>query len=155
MLKSVEEVATELGVSKTAIYNKLKLDEYKDMVIKKQGRSMINEQLFNFIKENLKFKNVVDEDKKEDKKDETIVKLNDVAVNCLVEQLKEKDKQIQELHRLIENSQILLKQEQKNCESQMQLEEHFKEVDKKLEALKDKMEHKREKKRFSFFKRKK
>ena len=155
MLKSVEEVATELGVSKTAIYNKLKLDEYKDMVIKKQGRSMINEQLFNFIKENLKFKNVVDEDNKEDKKDETIVKLNDVAVNCLVEQLKEKDKQIQELHRLIENSQILLKQEQKNCESQMQLEEHFKEVDKKLEALKDKMEHKREKKRFSFFKRKK
>ena len=117
MLKSVEEVATELGVSKTAIYNKLKLDEYKDMVIKKQGRSMINEQLFKFIKENLKFKNVVDEenkeipvideDKKEDKKDETIVKLNDVAVNCLVEQLKEKDKQIQELHRLIENSQIL------------------------------------------------
>ena len=109
------------------------------MVIKKQGRSMINEQLFNFIKENLKFKNVVDEDnkeipvidedKKEDKKDEAIVKLNDVAVNCLVDQLKEKDKQIQELHRLIENSQILLKQEQKNCESQMQLEEHFKEVD--------------------------
>ena len=98
---------------------------------------------------------MIDEDKKEDKKDETIVKLNDVAVNCLVEQLKEKDKQIQELHRLIENSQILLKQEQKNCESQMQLEEHFKEVDKKLEALKDKMEHKREKKRFSFFKRKK
>ena len=143
MLKSVEEVATELGVSKTAIYNKLKLDEYKDMVIKKQGRSMINEQLFNFIKENLKFKNVVDEDnkeipvidedkkedKKEDNKDEAIVKLNDVAVNCLVDQLKEKDKQIQELHRLIENSQILLKQEQKNCESQMQLEEHFKEVD--------------------------
>ena len=165
MLKSVEEVATELGVSKTAIYNKLKLDEYKDMVIKKQGRTMINEQLFKFIKENLKFKNVVDEenkeipvideDKKEDKKDETIVKLNDVAVNCLVEQLKEKDKQIQELHRLIENSQILLKQEQKNCENQMQLEEHFKEVDKKLEVLKDKMEHKREKKRFSFFKRKK
>ena len=107
MLKSVEEVATELGVSKTAIYNKLKLDEYKDMVIKKQGRSMINEQLFNFIKENLKFKNVVDEDnkeipvidedKKEDKKDEAIVKLNDVAVNCLVDQLKEKDKQIQEM----------------------------------------------------------
>ena len=59
------------------------------------------------------------EDKKEDKKDEAIVKLNDVAVNCLVDQLKEKDKQIQELHRLIENSQILLKQEQKNCESQM------------------------------------
>lgn len=165
MLKSVEEVATELGVSKTAIYNKLKLDEYKDMVIKKQGRSMINEQLFNFIKENLKFKNVVDEDnkeipvideeKKEDKKDEAIVKLNDVAVNCLVEQLKEKDKQIQELHRLIENSQILLKQEQKNCENQMQLEEHFKEVDKKLESLKVKMEDRREKKRFRFFKRKK
>ena len=149
----------------STIYNKLKLDEYKDMVIKKQGRSMINEQLFKFIKENLKFKNVVDEenkeipvideDKKEDKKDETIVKLNDVAVNCLVEQLKEKDKQIQELHRLIENSQILLKQEQKNCESQMQLEKHFKEVDKKLETLKAKMEDRREKKRFSFFKRKK
>ena len=101
------------------------------------------------------FRGYIDEDNKEDKKDETIVKLNDVAVNCLVEQLKEKDKQIQELHRLIENSQILLKQEQKNCESQMQLEEHFKEVDKKLENLKAKMEDRREKKRFSFFKRKK
>lgn len=165
MLKSVEEVANELGVSKTAIYNKLKLDEYKDMVIKKQGRAMIDEQLFNFIKDNLKFKSIVDEDnkeipvmdeeKKEVKNDEAIAKLNDVAVNCLVEQLKEKDKQIQELHRLIENSQILLKQEQKICENQMQLEEHFKEVDKKLETLKAKMEHRREKKRFSFFKRKK
>ena len=160
MLKSVEEVATELGVSKTAIYNKLKLDEYKDMVIKKQGRSMINEQLFNFIKENLKFKNVVDEDnkeipvidedKKEDKKDETIVKLNDVAVNCLVDQLKEKDKQIQELHRLIENSQILLKEEQKKKKQQLYLAEHFEEVDNKLQDLREKMEQKRNKKKGLF-----
>lgn len=166
MLKSVEEVANELGVSKTAIYNKLKLDEYKDMVIKKQGRSMIDEKLFNFIKDNLKFKNVIDEDNKETpnidednintvKKDEGVSTINEVAVTCLLDQLKEKDKQIQELHRLIENSQILLKQEQKNFESQLQLEEHFKEVDKKLESLKVKMNDRKEKRKFSFFKKRK
>ena len=64
----------------------------------------------------------------------------------LKEQLEEKDKQISELHKLIENSQILLKEEQKKSEQQLYLAEHFEEVDNKLQDLKEKMEQKRNEK---------
>lgn len=56
----------------------------------------------------------------------------------LKKQLDEKDKQISELHKLIENSQILLKEEQKKSEQQLYLAEHFEEVDNKLQDLKEK-----------------
>ena len=64
----------------------------------------------------------------------------------LKEQLEEKDKQISELHKLIENSQILLREEQKKSEQQLYLAEHFKEVDNKLQDLREKMEQKRSEK---------
>ena len=64
----------------------------------------------------------------------------------LKKQLDEKDKQISELHKLIENSQILLKEEQKKSEQQLYLAEHFEEVDNKLQDLKEKMEQKRNEK---------
>lgn len=38
MLRSIEEVEIQLGVSKTSIYNKIKLKNYKDKVVKKQGK---------------------------------------------------------------------------------------------------------------------
>ena len=66
-------------------------------------------------------------------------------------QLKEKDKQIPELHKLIENSQILLKEEQKKLDKQLYLEEHFEEVDKRIQDLKEKMEQRRNEKK-SFLK---
>ena len=64
----------------------------------------------------------------------------------LKKQLDEKDKQISELHKLIENSQILLKEEQKKSEQQLYLAEHFEEVDNKLQDLREKMEQKRNEK---------
>ena len=42
MLRTVEETAIQLGVSKTTIYNKLKMKEYKSKLVKKQGKSMVN-----------------------------------------------------------------------------------------------------------------
>ncbi|WP_288161457.1 hypothetical protein, partial [uncultured Clostridium sp.] len=59
--------------------------------------------------------------------------------------------QISELHKLIENSQILLKEEQKKSEQQLYLAEHFEEVDNKLQDLREKMEQKRNEK-IKFFK---
>ena len=60
MLRGVDEVAKELKVSKTAIYNKLKLKEFKCKIVKKQGKSMINDDLFNLIKDSIKVKNKVE-----------------------------------------------------------------------------------------------
>ena len=68
----------------------------------------------------------------------------------LKKQLDEKDKQIAELHKLIENSQILLKEEQKKTDQQLYLAEHFEEVDNKLQDLREKMEQKRNEKKSLF-----
>ncbi|HBI6984708.1 TPA: DUF536 domain-containing protein, partial [Clostridium perfringens] len=122
MLRGVDEVAKELKVSKTAIYNKLKLKEFRRKVVKKQGKSMIDEELFNLIKDSLKVKNEVEyKDYIEESKDEVkseiamdregSLNLNKSLIYTLIAQLEEKDKQIAELHKLIENNQVLLKKE--------------------------------------------
>ncbi|WP_332834212.1 hypothetical protein [Clostridium perfringens] len=161
MLRGVDEVARELKVSKTAIYNKLKLKEFKCKIVKKQGKTMIDKELFNLIKDSLKFKNEVEykepieENKNEVESEmamtrEDTLNLNKSLIDTLINQLKEKDKQIAELHKLIENNQILLKQEQETKINILELEEHFKEVDNKLSSLKYKMNQKKENR--SFFK---
>ena len=158
MLRTVEETAIQLGVSKTTIYNKLKLKEYKSRIVKKQGKSMVDDSLFNLIQESLKVQNEIkNKEIENDVNAETsidedgLLNLNKELIDNLLEQLKEKDKQISELHKLIENSQILLKEEQKKSEQQLYLAEHFEEVDNKLQDLKEKMEQKRNEK-IKFFK---
>lgn len=119
MLRSVEETAIELGVSKTTIYNKLKLKEYNCKIVKKQGKSMVDDELFNLIKDSLKFQNQVENEEINYDVNEEIatdrddlLNFNEELIQNLMKQLDEKDKQIAELHKLIENSQVLLKQEQ-------------------------------------------
>ena len=153
MLRTVEETAIQLGVSKTTIYNKLKLKEYKSRIVKKQGKSMVDDSLFNLIQESLKVQNEVKNKEIENDvnaeisiDEDGLLNLNKELIDNLLEQLKEKDKQISELHRLIENNQILLKEEQKKSEQQLYLAEHFEEVDNKLQDLKEKMEQKRNEK---------
>ncbi|GAA0764478.1 hypothetical protein [Clostridium sartagoforme] len=158
MLRTVEETAIQLGVSKTTIYNKLKLKEYKYRIIKKQGKSMVDDGLFNLIKESLKVQNEVENKENENDvnaeisiDEEGLFNLNKELIENLLNQLKEKDKQIAELHKLIENSQILLKEEQKKSDQQLYLSEHFEEVDNKLQDLREKMEERRNEKK-GFFK---
>ena len=158
MLRTVEETAIQLGVSKTTIYNKFKLKEYKSKIVKKQGKSMVDDGLFNLIQESLKVQNEVENDKIENDvnteisiDEEGLFNLNKELIENLLNQLKEKDKQIAELHKLIENSQILLKEEQKKSDKQLYLEEHFEEVDNKLQDLREKMEQRKSNNK-SFFK---
>ncbi len=158
MLRTVEETAIQLGVSKTTIYNKLKLKEYKYKMVKKQGKSMIDDSLFNLIQEGLKVQTEVENKEIENAvnaeisiDEEGLFNLNKELIENLLNQLKEKDKQIAELHKLIENSQILLKEEQKKSDKQLYLEEHFKEVDDRLQDLREKMDQRKNDKK-SFFK---
>ncbi|MDJ8959865.1 DUF536 domain-containing protein [Clostridium perfringens] len=157
MLRSVEEVARELNVSKTAIYNKLKFKEFKNKVVKKQGKSMVDEELFNLIKDSLKFKQEVENGEKVENEEydfkeeiatdrEESLNLNKGLIDALIAQLEEKDRQIAELHKLLENNQVLLREEKVNKVNLLELDEHFKEVDNKLNILKEKMEFKKRKK---------
>lgn len=159
VLRTVEEVAIQLDVSKTTIYNKLKLNEYKELIIKKQGKSMVDDDLFNLIKEGLKVKSEVEKEEIENDviqelamDEDSLLNLNKELISNLLNQLKEKDRQIAELHKLIENSQVLLKEEQKKKENQLYLQEHFEVVDQKLQDIREKMNNKKEEENKSFFK---
>ena len=171
MLRSVAEVSVLTGLSKVSIYNKIKLKEIEKYVVKNKGITYISDEGINLIFKGLNFKDdtlngfanglnidredvdvsIGNADFKEFKLE--LKELNKDYLNSLnseneflKKQLDEKDKQISELHKLIENSQILLKEEQKKSEQQLYLAEHFEEVDNKLQDLKEKMEKKRNEK---------
>lgn len=147
---SVEEVSEQLNVSKVTIYAKLK--KFNNMVVIKQGKKYIDTELFNLIKNDLKSKdnnnNNLNSDINDILNDEVatdtddLININKDLINALLEQLKEKDKQISELHKLIENNQILLKHDKEV--NQLQLEEHFNEFNLKLNDVKNKMDQRKE-----------
>lgn len=120
---SVKDVASKLRVSEVTIYNKLKLKELETLIVKKQGKTMITDDLFSLIKESLNlnksFNNesikeeFTEEKPRENADDETLKRL----INSLTEQLKvkdiqlsAKDTQIEKLTKLLENEQVLRKQ---------------------------------------------
>lgn len=159
MLYDVEQVASKLNISKMTVYNKIKLKEHKDKVIRKAGKTYIDEVLLKLIKDSLKIKNRIENDDIEKQGNEEIaiakddfLNLNKDLVNGLLEQLKEKDNQIKELNNrlateqdLHKNSQILLKtQQDKPKEDILLLENHFKELDIKLIEVMEHMEIKKE-----------
>lgn len=137
MLRSVAEVSLLTGFSKVSIYNKLKLKEMEQYIVKNKGITYVTEDGVVLIKQGLNLKedtlNPLNNSLKEDIEelattmDNTYIEefkvefkeLNKDYLNSLKKenellrmQLQEKDKQIAELHKLIENSQVLLKEEQ-------------------------------------------
>ncbi|MGL5086420.1 MAG: hypothetical protein ACRC68_12005, partial [Clostridium sp.] len=119
------------------------------------------DDLLQLIKDNLRYKDIVNDEQSSNLEDEEIavdeddlINFNKELINGLLNQLNEKDKQIAELHKLIENSQVLLKEEKKSNQNQLLLEEHFKEVDQKLQSImREKMDNKKSEKKnfFKFF----
>lgn len=158
----INKVSELTGVSKVTIYKKIKkIKELEPFIVRKDDKTYILEDGLRLIKEQLTVNNKVNSEIESEVAIEGIsteLTINKELINLLTEQLKEKDtqlkekdKQIAELHKLIENSQILLKEEQKKSDKQLYLEEHFEEVDNKLQDLKDKMEQRKNDKK-GFFK---
>ena len=138
MLRSVAEVSVLTGLSKVSIYNKIKLKEIEQYVVKNKGITYISDEGITLIKKGLNLKvetlNSLKDSLKVDEEEVAVSienkeieefkvelkELNKDYLNSLKSenellkrQLDEKDNQIAELHKLIENSQILLKEEQK------------------------------------------
>jgi hypothetical protein len=164
MFYTVEQASIKLNVSKQSIYNKLKLKEFKDKVFVKQGKKYIDDNLLNLIKDSLNFKGNLNNDDNlhisvEDEKaqdlidDQELLKLNITLMDTLMEQLKIKDKQIDDLNNrlakeqeLTKNMQVLqLKQQPQDIKA---LEEHFTELDNKLLEIKERMKDKKQRKGF-------
>lgn len=179
MLMSVSEIANSTNLSKVSIYNKLKLKEIMPFIVKNKGIAYVSDEGVALIKNSFNLKvddlnylnNSLIEDEEqiaaslEDKEiQEVKVQLKELnieytnslnkEIELLKGQLHEKDKQIAELIGLNKNNQVLLKQQQDKEINQLQLEEHFQEVDQKLIDLREKMDKKKEIKKglFNFFK---
>lgn len=143
------EAAELLKVSKVTIYSKLK--KFDNMVVLKQGKKMIPEELFNLIKNDLQVKGIdadevaTDEINKPQKADismelSELINQNKDLIEDLRKQLEQKDKQIDTLHKLIENNQILLKTKEQEPKF---LEEHFQEFNKKIDNIREQMEQRK------------
>ena len=179
MLYDVEQVASKLNVSKQTIYNKLKLKEYKDKIVVKQGKSMFDEDLINLIKDNLRGKSNLDEsllDNLNNKElessidayssildidllnfNQNIIKDLQHDKDLLFNMIQEKDKQIQEKDLIIkeltenlskaldkanelhQNTQVLFKQHQEQPNDNLLLDQHFQELDLKLNEVREQM----------------
>ena len=170
MIFTVEEVAIKLKTSKQTIYNKLKLKEYKDKTLMKQGKTMIDEELLKLIQTSLNITNKFNINNTEDIIEEhsnvedivpedDIIKLNQTLTNALIEQLKEtklqlnvKDLQINNLNERLKQEQDLNKNNQvlqlRQPQETKQLEEHFALVDEKLISLRNQMDIKEPEKGF-------
>ena len=145
------EVSESIGLSKQSIYKKLKAKELQEHITKKQGMTYIDEEGFNLIKDSLKANiyNLKDF-KKEDTtstlddeiaSDTEILSMDQDIFNLLKSQLKEKDLQLKdkdlqmhELHKLMENSQILLKEKPQDVKL---LEQHLQDLDDKIMNIKE------------------
>ena len=144
---NVEEVSKIVGVSKVTVYKKIKkLKELQEYIVNNGDRVYILKNGIDVLKENLEKNNI------KYVKEEISVDLDSSTdlINILKEQLKEKDiqlqekdKQINELINLNKNNQLLLKQQQDKEIKQLELSEHFEEVDKRLIELKGKLEDKK------------
>ncbi|MFR3943711.1 MAG: hypothetical protein ACLTY6_13675 [Clostridium perfringens] len=164
---TVEEVSKLLSVSKVTIYAKLK--KYGSKVVVKQGKKYVTEELLSLIKQELNLKECLKDNLKVENNTgainqeiatdrDDLINLNQDLINFLKQQLeekdiqlREKDKQIEELINLNKNNQILLKQQQDKEINQKLLEDHFQEVDQKLMDLRDRMEEKKNSKKFFRF----
>ena len=171
MLLTIPEVASKLHVSKQSIYSKIKLTEYKNKIVMKHGITMCDDDLVKLIQDNLKvttrFIKVEQQQATSEAEtaqdaipDEDTVRINQDLVKALLAQLKEKDLQLHEqltakdiqinnlteslkqAHKLIENNQILLKD--KPQQNILLLEEHFQDLDIKLEEVKENMQQRKD-----------
>lgn len=163
MYYTVAEVAKLMDLSKVSIYNKLKLKELEQYILKNKGITYVSEEGLSCLKSSLNFKDIAAEEiasglnENDINQDEVLetqgfrVGLNfkEDYINTLKlenqklwQQLDEKDKQIQDLISLNKNSQILLKQQSEK--DPLLLEEKFNSMEDKLEGIKNRMELRKE-----------
>lgn len=170
MLKTIEQVANQLNVSKATIYNKIKLNRFKDMVVSKLGIAMLDDDSIQLIEADIKgnriYKSNDNIESQQDAEeaitssnrviDDTYNQLNKDYIASLKDQLKEKDNQLYNFNErlkqeqdLNKNSQILLRE--KPHQDILLLEEHFQDLDTKLEEVKDNMLQRKDKQKQKSF----
>ena len=136
----INQVAQLTGISKVSVYKKLKkLKGIEQYIVKEVDKTYVLEEGVRLIRDSLQVNSKVKNKVKNDVDEECAISdgyedltVNKQLINGLLKQLDEKDKQIQDLHKQIEelinlnkNNQVLLKQQQDKENNQKLLEDHF------------------------------
>lgn len=159
MLYTVAEAADFTNLSKVSIYNKLKLKELEPYITKNKGVTYISEDGVNLIKSSLNLKNDNLKDLNHNDMDTALndgiepreedLNVKDDYINYLKaeneklwQEIQEKNNQITNFSRLVQNGQVLLKDKNDN-DNILELEAHFTELDNKLIKIREQMEERR------------
>lgn len=134
--KTIKELADELNVSKQAIRKHLDKLPPTLSVTKENGKILMDVDVVNFVKDRTNRVTGNNTSNQKEKVTDNIMLLNDY-ISELKEQLKQKDMQIEQAHKLIENQQILTLQANKKIE-QLEYQSEEKEEDSQPEPLEKK-----------------
>jgi len=126
------KISKKLNISTVTVYAKMKLPEIKAFLIFHNGKTCVDEEGIEAIKQCLKYKQSAEDEVaateitvlKEDMID--ILKNN---IEFLKEQLNVKDGQLYDINKLLENTQVLFRQDQEKHKSILSLPETIKEHD--------------------------
>ncbi|MBU3144410.1 hypothetical protein [Clostridium sp. CF012] len=132
MIYDALKISKHLNISKVTVYAKMKLPEIKAFLIFHNGKTCVDEEGLEAIKQCLKYNQSAEEEVaatdithlKEDMID--ILKNN---IEFLKEQLNVKDGQLYDINKLLENTQILFRQDQEKNKAILSLPETIKEHD--------------------------
>lgn len=138
MLYDANKIAEQLNISKVTAYAKMKLQEIKPLVINQNGKSFVDDKGLEAIRQSLKY-NQNPEAESEGETEvaateaellkEDLIEILKNNVEFLKQQLNVKDAQIHDIKKLLENTQVLFKQEQDKNKTILSLPETIKEHD--------------------------
>jgi len=151
MIYDAFKIAKNLNISKVTAYAKMKLPEIKPFLITHNGKTCVEEKGLEAIKQSLKYNQNSEAEAevaatvvsllKED-----MVEILKNEIEFIKDQLIVKDGQIYNINKLLENTQVLFKQEQEKNKMVLSLPETIKEHDIQLiNNLNDSLERQRAK----------
>jgi len=149
MIYDAFKIAKQLNISKVTAYAKMKLPEIKSFLIIHNGKTCVDEKGLNAIKQSLKYNQNSEAESeiaatvvtllKED-----MIEILKTNVEFIKQQLNVKDGQLYNINKLLENTQVLFKQEQEKNKIVLSLPETIKEHDIQLiNTLNDSLERQR------------
>ena len=134
MIYDAFKISKHLNISKVTAYAKMKLPEIKPFIITHNGKSCVDEKGLDAIKQCLKYNHNSQAESEVAATDITLLKEDMVDIlkdniEFIKQQLTVKDGQLYDINKLLENTQILFKQEQEKNKIVLSLPQTIKEHD--------------------------
>ncbi|MCB2295218.1 hypothetical protein LGK95_17175 [Clostridium algoriphilum] len=134
MIYDAFKIAKHLKISKVTAYAKMKLPEITPFIISHNGKTCVDEKGLEAIKQSLKYNQNAEAESEVAATAVTVIKEDMIEIlknniEFIKQQLTVKDGQLYNINKLLENTQVLFKQEQEKNKMVLSLPETIKEHD--------------------------